>query len=46
MQAISNENGRLIYDYSKCIDCMCCHELCPNQSIFLNKSWLVKKFIK
>lgn len=46
MHAISEEGDRLVYDYSKCIDCMCCHELCPNEAIYINKSWLAKKFIR
>jgi len=45
MGAISEQNGKLIYDYSKSIDCMCCHELCPNRSIYIDKSWIARKFI-
>ncbi len=43
--ALSDKDGKLIYDYSKCIDCMCCHELCPNEAVYINKSWLARKFI-
>ena len=26
----------------KCVECYCCHEICPNQAINLNESWGVK----
>jgi uncharacterized protein (DUF362 family)/Pyruvate/2-oxoacid:ferredoxin oxidoreductase delta subunit len=29
-----------------CISCWCCHELCPSKAVFVNKSWLAKKFIR
>lgn len=31
------------FDYTDCINCMCCHELCPQQAVFLKKSWIAKK---
>jgi uncharacterized protein (DUF362 family)/Pyruvate/2-oxoacid:ferredoxin oxidoreductase delta subunit len=47
-------NGALKIDGDKipvlsrelCISCWCCHELCPSRAIFVNKSWLAKKFIR
>jgi len=35
-----------IIDYNKCIKCMCCHELCPHQAIYIKKSFLAKLLIK
>jgi uncharacterized protein (DUF362 family)/Pyruvate/2-oxoacid:ferredoxin oxidoreductase delta subunit len=34
------------FDYNLCINCWCCHELCPEKSIFVNKSLLARKFIR
>ncbi|MCX6828632.1 MAG: DUF362 domain-containing protein [candidate division Zixibacteria bacterium] len=39
-------NGVPTFDYEKCINCWCCHELCPSKSVFVNQSWLAKKFIR
>ncbi len=39
---ISEDRGRLRFDYDKCIKCMCCHELCPYRSIYLEKSLLAR----
>ncbi|HEX3015503.1 MAG TPA: DUF362 domain-containing protein [Desulfobacteria bacterium] len=25
-------------DYQRCIECLCCHELCPNQAVILKRS--------
>lgn len=30
-----SENNKAIIDYSKCISCYCCHELCPKKTIEL-----------
>lgn len=35
-----------IFDYDLCISCWCCHELCPSKAIYVNKSWLARKFIR
>ncbi|MFZ5980420.1 MAG: ATP-binding protein, partial [Candidatus Zixiibacteriota bacterium] len=29
-----------------CINCWCCHEICPENAIYIDKSWLAKKFIR
>jgi formate hydrogenlyase subunit 6/NADH:ubiquinone oxidoreductase subunit I len=26
-----------LIDYEKCIMCYCCHELCPNDAIYLSR---------
>ena len=33
-------------DLSKCIKCMCCHELCPHNAVFVKKSFLAKYVLK
>lgn len=34
--------GVAVYDYSKCIKCYCCQEMCPEQAITLKKSLLAR----
>ena len=34
------------FDYDLCINCWCCHELCPEKAVYVHKSWLAKKFIR
>ena len=29
-----------------CINCWCCHEICPSKAVFIDKSWLAKRFIR
>jgi ferredoxin len=41
-QAISMNNERIIFDYSKCIACFCCQEACPASAIKIKKSILAK----
>ncbi len=36
--AISNQNDIIKFDYSKCILCLCCHEFCPENAIFIKES--------
>lgn len=33
-------------DLNKCIKCMCCHELCPYQAVYIHKSLLARYFVK
>jgi uncharacterized Fe-S center protein len=35
-----------VFNYDLCINCWCCHELCPEKSVFVDQSWLAKKFIR
>jgi len=35
-----------VFNYDLCINCWCCHELCPEKSVFIDQSWLAKKFIR
>ena len=34
--------GVVVYDYSKCIKCYCCQEMCPEQAITVKKSLLAR----
>ncbi len=34
------------YNYDLCINCWCCHELCPSKAVFVDRSWLARKFIR
>jgi len=36
------EGGVPSIDYKKCIQCFCCHELCPHKAIDLRKSLAVR----
>jgi len=47
VNALSNANHSVpTFDYEKCINCWCCHELCPEKSVYINRSWLASKFIR
>ncbi|MBN2226027.1 MAG: DUF362 domain-containing protein [candidate division Zixibacteria bacterium] len=45
--ALSGPKGEIpSFDYDKCINCWCCHELCPSKAVFVDQSWLARKFIR
>ena len=39
--ALRHENKKLYFDYSKCIRCYCCHEMCPVKAIEFKQSGLL-----
>ncbi len=39
--ALRHENKKLYFDYSKCIRCYCCHEMCPVKAIEFKQSVLL-----
>ena len=39
VQAIDSETKKI--DYSKCIECMCCHELCRYKAVELKKDNMI-----
>ena len=39
--ALKHENRKLHFDYSKCIRCYCCHEMCPVKAIEFKESALL-----
>jgi uncharacterized protein (DUF362 family)/Pyruvate/2-oxoacid:ferredoxin oxidoreductase delta subunit len=41
-----NGDDSPIINYDTCINCWCCHELCPDKSVYIDKSWLAEKFIR
>jgi len=41
-EVIYETDDGLRFDYDKCIKCMCCHELCPYRSIYLERSRLAR----
>jgi len=45
VQAISQEEGSMKVDYSRCISCFCCSEMCEYDGIDLNASWLARKLL-
>ncbi|MCD4689900.1 4Fe-4S binding protein [bacterium] len=32
-------------DYRACVECLCCHEVCPHQAVHIKLSWLGSKFV-
>ena len=36
------EGSRPVFDYSKCIECCCCHEVCPHQAVDMKPSFLMR----
>lgn len=40
-----NEKKPLI-DFSKCINCLCCHEMCPHHAVYIRKSMVAKLFMR
>lgn len=42
VEAISSEKGKIKFDYSKCILCLCCHEFCPENAIFIKENIIAR----
>jgi uncharacterized protein (DUF362 family)/NAD-dependent dihydropyrimidine dehydrogenase PreA subunit len=41
-QAIAIKDGRLTFDYHRCIRCFCCRELCPDGALDIREGTLLK----
>jgi uncharacterized protein (DUF362 family)/Pyruvate/2-oxoacid:ferredoxin oxidoreductase delta subunit len=41
-KAMSEKGGKIVIDYSQCISCFCCQEICPYAAIVTKKSLLAK----
>ena len=41
-QAIAIKDGRLTFDYHRCIRCFCCRELCPDGALDVREGTLLK----
>jgi Fe-S-cluster-containing hydrogenase component 2 len=39
---MQQEGETILIDYDKCIQCFCCHELCPSKGITIYKTLLAK----
>jgi len=40
--AIAIKDGRLTFDYLRCIRCFCCRELCPDGALGVKEGSLLK----
>ena len=43
VQAIASTGQALQFDYTKCVTCLCCHEICPHNAIEFDMSWLARR---
>lgn len=44
-QAITEKDGRLTFDYHRCIRCFCCRELCPDAALDV-RDGVILKYLK
>jgi uncharacterized protein (DUF362 family)/Pyruvate/2-oxoacid:ferredoxin oxidoreductase delta subunit len=42
--ASSMRDGTPYVDRKPCVECLCCHEVCPHDAVQVRLSWLAKKF--
>jgi ferredoxin len=42
--AITMTGGGPVVDRKKCIECLCCHEVCPEDAVEVRLSWLARRF--
>lgn len=40
--ALYSQNGRIKFDRHKCILCLCCHEFCPENAIFIKENLFIR----
>ncbi len=45
VKAIANTGQSLRFDYTKCVTCLCCHEICPHNAIEFDVSWLARRIM-
>jgi uncharacterized protein (DUF362 family)/ferredoxin-like protein FixX len=45
VDAITMVDGKPTYDYTKCIRCYCCQELCPTHAVGLKQPWFVRTLV-
>jgi formate hydrogenlyase subunit 6/NADH:ubiquinone oxidoreductase subunit I len=38
-------DGKPVYDYTDCIRCYCCQELCPKHAVGLKRPWFVRALV-
>jgi uncharacterized protein (DUF362 family)/Pyruvate/2-oxoacid:ferredoxin oxidoreductase delta subunit len=44
VRAIEMTEGGPVVTRKKCIECLCCHEVCPEQAVRVRLSWLARRF--
>ncbi len=44
VEAISLTDDVPVVDRKTCVECLCCHEVCPHQAVRIKLSWLADKF--
>jgi uncharacterized protein (DUF362 family)/NAD-dependent dihydropyrimidine dehydrogenase PreA subunit len=44
VSAIRMVEGTPKVDYERCVECLCCHEVCPHDAVEVKLSWLARKF--
>jgi Fe-S-cluster-containing hydrogenase component 2 len=44
VNAITMTKDGPIVDRKVCVECLCCHEVCPHQAVRIKLSWLAGKF--
>jgi uncharacterized protein (DUF362 family)/NAD-dependent dihydropyrimidine dehydrogenase PreA subunit len=42
--AVAMEDDRPVVARRDCIECLCCHEVCPEQAVRVRFSWLARRF--
>jgi uncharacterized protein (DUF362 family)/Pyruvate/2-oxoacid:ferredoxin oxidoreductase delta subunit len=45
-QAMSMKGGKPVIDFSKCIRCFCCHELCNYGAVDVKRPWFIKLLLR
>jgi uncharacterized protein (DUF362 family)/NAD-dependent dihydropyrimidine dehydrogenase PreA subunit len=43
-EAITMTEAGPVVDRAKCVECLCCHEVCPEDAVEVRLSWLASKF--
>jgi ferredoxin len=44
VRAIEMTGSGPVVDRKKCVECLCCHEVCPEDAVEVRLSWLASKF--
>ncbi len=44
VEAIEMRDGRPVVKKNVCVECLCCHEICPHEAVRVRLSWLAKRF--
>lgn len=45
VEAIEMTGSGPVVDRKKCVECLCCHEVCPEDAVEIRFSWLASKFV-